>query len=696
MTLPRSLLPMPHRRPRLRVSLVLGGGVARRVRLFAVSEPVVASTCLGLLGRSGESFCTRPKLEGQETCGTKHQGHGGPNTVQESGSRLYISMATGKAFTSPCLSASLVDPVTMSGWLQSSKTAEEWRDLFAAHERGQPKDDQLQMDFLQKGRAFQTPSKRAGVDVVVEEADSFEPTGWTDPDAKFGIASGLPEGVPEWMDGVSEDLSRIGTLMRNVGREVQNAVLTSASDFENADFRLIGLGKRLGDSVEVDGIRFPSVWGAVGHLASHLPDKDTSSVDVSNLASTVEVLKSDLAATDNVLVMLRTTFFPKLLGGLASLRASQQTAINDLRDELTGATKGGGAPTGSTDFNAWLSGGTTLPTGPPMAPLDPDPELAELRREISALKAQLGDDTIQFGSLGIRNFWDADAWVTTHLPDREFGYFLDGHSVFQFLEGDSPTVETTVKLQDHVEKIGLRSLYEARVLNSFQCRIPGLLGSDSSTAPLSKLKTPAAWDRGNRMGLRHDIKENLVRTKRELAAKIETRMTDKEANLLAKACWVHTEQFVNDMMTWFVQTFSDLKDRGGFEAQACWDLACALWARVLKELSEVRSGARDVKVRGDSNYTATMCVWATLKTHDKMDEFMAANFVNHQSLASEYTTFLVHHASGAGVDALTDRVSSLEADLKEAKATAKTARTAADKALSLLDQLDGVKKGTKK
>jgi precorrin-2 methylase len=78
-------------------------------------------------------------------------------------------------------------------------------------------------------------------------------------------------------------------------------------------------------------------------------------------------------------------------------------------------------------------------------------------------------------------------------------------------------------------------------------------------------------------------------------------------------------------MTW--------KTRGHTKKEA-WRMACKEVLRVFEEMQSARCVARDSRDGDDTDYTTATMIFATLKCHGVMTEYVQAHFLEHPSISA--------------------------------------------------------------
>jgi len=98
-------------------------------------------------------------------------------------------------------------------------------------------------------------------------------------------------------------------------------------------------------------------------------------------------------------------------------------------------------------------------------------------------------------------------------------------------------------------------------------------------------------------------------------------------------------------------------------------------------MSDARITARDIKDSSNMEGSAVEYIWATLKTHMVMEEYVSKNFEDHPAFASVITRFVTNNNIQSNVSDLSTRVDKLESGLKNLKGRV-------DNIFNRLDKLD--------
>jgi hypothetical protein len=278
---------------------------------------------------------------------------------------------------------------------------------------------------------------------------------------------------------------------------------------------------------------------------------------------------------------------------------------------------------------------------------------------LDKFERDLRQDGVRFGGLGIGSFTEMHAWVTTHLDDNKFGCFVDGVSILQFLNSVYISPSNELKNMESVEKLGMVSGQEAKVITSFQNVLPVVFGGDDDVSkPLPALATPEKWYDGRYgTGLKDQIRKGMVGIKVQFEAQIRL-MRHEQGRMLALSCLSNSELFIAGLAEYISNVYDELK-HGGYDSKGAWILTCKLVRRIFDQIYNVRASAKDAKFRGADSTTSAMVLFATLKAHDVMREFVDANFENHPSIASEYVKFLTRNSMAGSIGDVVSEVAKM-------------------------------------
>jgi hypothetical protein len=154
--------------------------------------------------------------------------------------------------------------------------------------------------------------------------------------------------------------------------------------------------------------------------------------------------------------------------------------------------------------------------------------------------------------------------------------------------------------------------------------------------------------------------------------------------MLAQTCLAKSVSFADAFMSYLTTTYEELTKASGFPKKRAWALTTALGARVCKEIHKDSSAlARSLSVSKDETgreRLTLLLVWAMLRSHQKMEDYVKHEFKDHPTIASEYVKFLATNSGFEMVAALQTKVDGLEKELAAVKKSAASAANVADAA----------------
>ena len=299
---------------------------------------------------------------------------------------------------------------------------------------------------------------------------------------------------------------------------------------------------------------------------------------------------------------------------------------------------------------------------------------------VSTLKARSGNEGVKVQHHVFQSKEELREWVQLNLSGCRFGIFLDGVSIWEYFSQSHQNMTDVMNSFRDTSRIGFTTIHEGKVATSFQNVLPSILGKGSDTSLyLPGLASHKRWNAGNgSSGLRFHITQELPSVNTQVLNNIDNSLTDpySPARNLAIECLQRSLQFVVELSAYISRFYDELRSSGSFSEDQCWQLVCRCIKRCFQDMAAVRVTARDVKHARDKHITATEYIWATLKTHSVMEEFVRHNFEDHPSFASVITHFVTNNSFQSD---LKDILSRLDKNEKELKALGKRVDTAYNK-----------------
>lgn len=150
------------------------------------------------------------------------------------------------------------------------------------------------------------------------------------------------------------------------------------------------------------------------------------------------------------------------------------------------------------------------------------------------------------------------------------------------------------------------------------------------------------------------------------------------AAMLAETCLSKSTAFADAFVRFLTKTCEELIQASGFPKKKAWALTTSLGKRICQEIHKDSGAlARSLIVSKDEAEREQLCLllmWATLREHKRMAEYIKHEFKDHPSVASEYVKFLATNShSGwetvAGLQKQVDDLVKEVASLKKSNST---------------------------
>ena len=157
--------------------------------------------------------------------------------------------------------------------------------------------------------------------------------------------------------------------------------------------------------------------------------------------------------------------------------------------------------------------------------------------------------------------------------------------------------------------------------------------------------------------------------------------------------------FVSRLSDYITRTSRTLRV-AGYKVEKVWAILSAQVLRIFEDMARARACAVDLAPptmrRGSEmssdeifqDHSAALAMWAVLKTHDVMEDYLAHNFEGHPSIAAENVRFLKYNVMGAGGNSVNTNVKSLGKQLEKMEASNKSLRAQLDKVATRLENLE--------
>lgn len=303
--------------------------------------------------------------------------------------------------------------------------------------------------------------------------------------------------------------------------------------------------------------------------------------------------------------------------------------------------------------------------------------LKDQAAKIKILENRVVGEGIQMGNLCYQTFEELKLWVKLNVPKGRFGLFVDGHSFLEFFTSSGHLdTEMSAAAENHSEKAGYATYQETQVAGSFKNLFPAVFGKGGAANVDDSLCLPAIshgdkWNNGS-TGLHHQLMRNMNDVSYELDSSIKLVLQDySEAKQLAIDCVTHSKRFVIDLITFMSTEYAVWQQRGLGKREA-WLIVCQIVRKIFEDLQSARISARSARDRRDIDFSTASFIYATLKCHGIMADYVKHQFHDHPAVSAVITrhlasNFVKPEVSGSGekkVAALSSKVDALEAKVQ--------------------------------
>ena len=114
------------------------------------------------------------------------------------------------------------------------------------------------------------------------------------------------------------------------------------------------------------------------------------------------------------------------------------------------------------------------------------------------------------------------------------------------------------------------------------------------------------------------------------------------------------------LYNFITSSYEDTMNAGKFDNKQAWTLTCSFVKRIFQELSYERVMARDGIHVDEPWSTSANFLFATMKAHRVMSEFMKLSIKDHPSISSEMVKFVCYSQPTADTSDLLTRLHGVE------------------------------------
>jgi hypothetical protein len=253
-------------------------------------------------------------------------------------------------------------------------------------------------------------------------------------------------------------------------------------------------------------------------------------------------------------------------------------------------------------------------------------------------------------------------------------------------------VGTKIKTADGA---GFLSLAEARILASFKNGLPTIFSGgkpSTSGSPLPKLDKSTKWEDPKRFdsGLRHSLSKFMGTKLDRIIDPLISELSSPEARDLARTMLHRSTRFWTLFIEHLSKTQTDLTLRVNLKVEDAWNFATNEAKRILEDCNDPRFSAHDAGASLKTRHAqvATTVIYALLKCHMVMNDFVEANFKDHPSVASERVKLLFNNLSVSGTSPQSEAIAKAQAAAEKASNSVQSFQSRMDTFQARLEKID--------
>jgi len=392
----------------------------------------------------------------------------------------------------------------------------------------------------------------------------------------------------------------------------------------------------LGKPVDIGDSSFPDAWSAISYAATYFiasPEMDLINTKLLQLQEVMLAVQNSQVEISHIKQTIAR--FDQRFTAIQSLFQ----AIKTIQASIAALQQNNPVAPAFQPINP-----TSIPQLIPISPSnssdsDSSVRISTLEEKIRRLENRVVGDGVSIGTFVFQTLDDVRTWCATNLKSNRFGLFLDGVSIFEFLAQDHADATEVLTNLYNSQKNKFNNLYDSKVLTSCQNLFPTIFGRSSSdgldtSRTLPGLHTADKWDHNGVTGLRFQLAREIINVDTQITNAIVVAFRDAPlAEALAKELLYRSKKFVADLSNFISQDFAFWKAKG-YDKKGSWELTCCSVRRLYEDIHQVRIIARDVRDLDDPASTASLVLWATLRSHVIMEEYTKRNFYEHPSISA--------------------------------------------------------------
>ena len=624
-----------------------------KYRLFHVDDP--NKYCGRVMGQSS-TFCINIE------CTTGHiKDDGNINLVQ---GQCYVlktkEQGRAKAFNSPMIDSTKVEPEVVSQWLKTNNTLQGWSRVFRAAKNtfsdeslSSKADIMAEKQAIKQTRSYKTPKKEA-IDKTIRDSPvmKYESISLDTEQTSDEQAEDYVRHIDATFKAIISEIEKVKQNQKNISELLNNGS-------QNYELRLTELSDEVGSkphnlSPDLDT---PSLWATIGEIGCKFDNFKGNTINVgqSDVDGKLNKLREEMKQT---IVQSISPVEHKSL----EVRQTLLTVVRSLKQQLI-HTNASIQAIKNTQVDAHSASDLSLELK------DLNERMLELESNTARLANKDGD-AIKFHNLGFRDKSESDAWLEMHAPEGHFGLIVDFHTLMEHIHHSITGVDAMKQLQS-VYKLKLATISEALAVTSFEVNMPRFLSKtgahlviDNDTSYFNHIPTYKFWHDPN-SGYKQRLKKELERFRRAHMSTIRDRISVKSP-LFAMAMSSLTESiaWTNGLINYIDITYDEYA-AGKFGTHKSWHVTTKLATAIILEVSKPREGSLNSFEAGDGVAMAKVIFYAALQSLDAMAQIASLDYRDSPVVSTELVKFLSLNTSVEAVDKLQRQSHDVDASIKE-------------------------------
>lgn len=631
-------------------------GIGGRDTYHSLFRTELASDVCGRrIGTSGK-FCTRPCAGGLGAC-EEVKSHSKAKRQPINDATWYVidegsAGPSSSAFVTPSLAISSVPRECHHLINDSRRGMTKWTLLFKSLGSASDADQVVAViDEVDKKVSFKASPEKRAVETIFDETLETElleedKNTWLGPyvtpkkmrrEAEFYAEQFASKNQQERFSDILEGWPNV----RSAVEKVKVLLPGMEAQISDAQRKVNEVNAEIGERPSFEHMSSSTLWGAVSALPVEEGDIRTVlahlqlRLDASELAAKQARMESEQARSELSEARAEAKQLTDYL--TQTLPQKLQKFQDNVKTHVMGRHGSAGSPSTST----------IIPSDVGERLNKMEVSLVNHAQKLLNVASRVEGETVQIGTYQFKSLHETTAWTALHIPDGDVCFMVDAISTLELMSLDKGTFMGNLDVATKVGKTQYNSPVEAAVVESFSIEVPSVLLDQSGQKQtdtfegkaLKLLSKYADWTEEDMInGVSYRISEFIEAFEEKTSSGLEIRFggnqSHKAFGLLEQLARLSVD-FLRRFVHW-VNTFYLESARVSGNPSESWKLTVDIIQGMCKELKIKRMVAGNLVTTWQANKTAGagQVLWATLRAHKVMKEFMAYNFIGHPRLAT--------------------------------------------------------------